>query len=257
MSHKFFALSTFTLLLLFSPVFAGENSLFAPDHLPFGIPQEPDLLVTRRGFALGYSNKYRQALWVSYILTSENTLGKRIRRSNKFAIDPAVRFMPVRPADYNRSGYDRGHLAPAADMTYSTLTMANSFLMSNISPQIPGCNRGIWKRLETQVRKWALREEKVYIVTGPIFDLEYRAYRSFRLPVPKAFYKVVLDMTPPYKMAAFIVPNSTSKKRISSFAVSVDEVEKATGLDFFSALPDDVEIMLEMQTALDQWVQKP
>ena len=118
-----------------------------------GIPVEPDLLLQKTGFTLGYSLRYRQAVWVAYTLTAENLQAKQVRRRDKFRADPEVKKYPVQPKDYARSGYDKGHLAPAADMTYSLPSMENSFLMTNISPQIPGCNRGIWKRVENQVRR--------------------------------------------------------------------------------------------------------
>ena len=143
--------------------------IFASGNISLGIPGGSDILLNRRAFSLGYSHKYRQALWVSYILTKEQLQQKQVKRSDKFSSDPAIIKNPVVPQNYNKTGYDRGHLAPAADMTYSVPSMQNSFFMTNISPQIPGCNRGIWKRLENQVRRWAIQEEKLYIITGPIF----------------------------------------------------------------------------------------
>ena len=125
--------------------------------------------------------------------------------------------------------------------------------MTNISPQIPGCNRGIWKRLENQVRRWAVKEGKIYIITGPIFSKKPTVMKSATIPVPVAFYKVVLDLTPPMKMIGFIVPNQTSKCRVYSFAVSVDKVEQATGYDFFSQLDDDLENNLEASYKREMW----
>ncbi len=163
--------------------------------MALGIPYKTDLMLTRQGFALGYSKKYRQALWVSYILTSENLKTPKVRRLDGFSPDPAVKYRPVQPKDYLRTGYDRGHLAPAADMTYSLEPMKNSFFMTNISPQIPGCNRGIWKRLEKQIRLWALKEHKLCVITGPVFRKYNKRMGEAKIPVPYAFYKVVLDMT--------------------------------------------------------------
>ena len=125
--------------------------------------------------------------------------------------------------------------------------------MTNISPQIPGCNRGIWKRLESQVRRWAVKEEKLYVITGPIFSRKPHRMKKSRIPVPVAFYKVILDLTPPLKMIGFIVPNETSKRRIASFAVSVDEVERITGYDFFSELDDELENILERSANFQAW----
>lgn len=231
-------------------VFAVETDYL---HTKFGIPAEPDILLSREGFAVGYSKKYRQAVWVSYILTSDNLRKKQLRRSNKFMPDPAIRRRAVKPVDYKRSGFDRGHLAPAADMTYALDPMTHSFFMSNISPQIPGCNRGIWKRLESQVRQWALTEEQLCIVTGPLFKKRNRRMPQSRIPIPYAFYKVILDMTPPQKMIAFIIPNQTTKKRLASFAVTVDTVEFLTGCDFFSSLPDEEEEKMESTLSFQNW----
>ena len=150
-----------TILLCRIPV----ADIFASGNISLGIPGESDILLNRQGFSLGYSHKYRQALWVSYILTKEQLQQKQVKRSDKFSSDPAIIKNPVVPQNYNKTGYDRGHLAPAADMTYSVPSMQNSFFMTNISPQIPGCNRGIWKRLENQVRRWTIQEEKLYIIT--------------------------------------------------------------------------------------------
>ena len=228
-------------------------SLLAADGLLSGIPFEADLLLKKDGFTLGYSFKYRQAVWVAYTLSAENLLAKQVRRKDKFRPDPQVKFQPVHPKDYSRSAYDKGHLAPAADMTYSVGTMVNSFLMTNISPQLPGCNRGIWKRVETQVRRWAVKEKKLYVITGPVFPENPKLMGKAAIPVPEAFYKVILDLTPPMKMIGFIIPNQTSKRRIASFAVTVDEVERVTGYDFFSELDDELENPLEETSDFSQW----
>lgn len=227
---------------------AQENS----DNLIYGIPSSPDLLLNRRGFAIGYSHLYRQPLWVCYILTDNQLNIPKIRRSNKFRPDPDIAVNPVKPAEYRRSGYDRGHLAPAADMSYAELPMRQSFYMSNISPQIPGFNRGIWKRLELQIRKWAQLERKLYIITGPLFLNPQNIRKMKSIPVPDAFFKLILDLTPPRKMAAFIIPNHTTKKRLKGFSVTVDMVEALTGFDFFSGLPD--EARMESRNQIDFWL---
>lgn len=228
-------------------------SVFAAAEQNWGIPIKTDLQLKKAGFTLGYSFRYRQAMWVAYTLSAENLRSKQFSRRDRFKADPAVKMHPVRPRDYIRSGYDKGHLAPAADMTYSLPSMENSFLMTNISPQIPGCNRGIWKRVENQVRNWALKEEKIYVITGPIFSEKPSVMGKTEIPVPEAFYKVVLDLTPPMKMIGFIVPNKSSKRRIGSFTASVDEVERLTGYDFFSELEDELENRLEKTNDLKMW----
>lgn len=227
--------------------------LFAVEAPYLGVPSETNLCLYKAGFSIGYSYKYRQAVWVAYTLTSDNLSAKQFRRKDRFSVDPEIKFYPVHPRDYRNSGYDKGHLAPAADMTYSINSMNDSFLMSNISPQIPGCNRGIWKRLENQVRKWAIKEKRLYIITGPIFTPPTEVITNTAIPIPTAFYKVVLDLTPPMKMIGFIVPNQTSKRRVVSFAVCVDQVEQITGYDFFNELDDKLEKQLEQSCDISLW----
>ncbi|MBO5900555.1 MAG: DNA/RNA non-specific endonuclease, partial [Lentisphaeria bacterium] len=169
--------------------------LAALERQEVNAPFETELLLHKQGFSLGYSHTYRQALWVSYTLTAEHLQAPQQKRRDKFKADPEIKRNAVRPRDYTGTGFDKGHLAPAADMTYSMQSMNSSFLMSNISPQYPGCNRGIWKRLETQVRKWALKEKKIRIITGPVFSGSPAVAGKANIPVPVAFYKVILDLT--------------------------------------------------------------
>ena len=132
--------------------------------------------------------------------------------------------------------------------------MRESFLLSNISPQVNAFNAGIWKRLEEWCRGLAVRRGSIYIVTGPIFprDEECATIGQSKVTVPHFFYKVVYDQTPPGRMIGFIIPNQACKN-IYRYAVSVDDVEEATGLDFFSELPDDVETRLEAECKPNKW----
>ena len=239
----FFCLQFLSLLV---PVFcsAGENSGF--DNLLLGNPGKADVVIDRRGFAVGFSNKHRQPLWVIYKLTAEELQTEPHKRSNRFKHDPLIP-RSAYPKEYTRSGFDRGYLAPAADMAFSKQTMLDSFLMSNMSPQLPGFNRGVWKRLEELVSAIALKEKEIYVVTGAIFPpaSEAKHLPSGSITIPQAFYKVIYDLTPPQKMIGFIIPHRSSDQPLQVFTVSVDEVEKQTGLDFFSKLPDDLEERLE------------
>ena len=237
-------------LLLFG---LSAAEIVRPEALIFGLPGEPDQLLIRRGFTVGYSYRHRQAAWVSYILTASRISDGKVPRSGKFQVDPDIAFRPVSPRDYARTGYDRGHLAPAADMAYAEETMIQSFWMSNISPQLPGCNRGIWKRLEIKVRQWAEKEGKLCVITGPIFSADASTMGRAAVPVPEAFFKVVWDMTPPEKMIAFIIPNAPSKKQPAAFVVSVDRVEELTGFDFFREMEDERENRLERDADIRAW----
>lgn len=131
--------------------------------------------------------------------------------------------------------------------------MSESFFMSNMSPQDPGFNRGIWKNLEAAVRKFALSEEGVVAVTGPIFD-DNLGVVGERVTVPGYYFKVLYDYKGAHpKMIAFVLPNKKSDRPLSEFVVSVDRVEELTGIDFFAALDDTQEALLEKGSQWDDW----
>ena len=224
------------------------------DNLALGIPGKCDTLIDRPGYALGYIEYHEQAAFVIYKLTAREALTKEAQRTNRFRSDPEIPTGSATTADYRRSGYDRGHLAPAADMAFSVQTMTDSFFMSNMSPQKPAFNRGIWKRLEEQVRQIAIREKAIYVVTGPILPKKKTVtIGANQVTVPTHYYKVIFDLTPPRKMIGFILPNEGSDRPLEDFAVTVDIVEKATGLDFFSALPKAVQERLECTISVSAW----
>lgn len=124
-----------------------------------------DIVITHAGYSLLYNETCKQANWVAYELTKEKT-NKIFQRTNHFITDPQVKTGIADGRDYSGSGYDRGHLAPASDMGWSSTTMAESFYYSNMSPQTPGFNRGIWKSLEELVRNWAVENDTICIATG-------------------------------------------------------------------------------------------
>ena len=116
------------------------------DNLKLGVPSyDCTIIVDRPGYALGYSEEHEQPLWVTYKLTADEVKNKKARRTDDFRSDPAIPSSSAEPADYKGSFFDRGHLAPAADMSFSLQAMSESFYMSNMSPQRPEFNRGIWK----------------------------------------------------------------------------------------------------------------
>ncbi len=225
-------------------------TIFAKEKLEFPKHKEVNHY---KGFSLAYSEEYEQPLWVAYELTKKEVRGT-ISRSNNFAPDPTIKTGSATLSDYKKSGYDRGHLAPAADMKWHKKAMNECFYMSNMSPQKAEFNRGIWKDLESQVRKWAVENSALLVVTGPIFSSRPRRIGKNRVAVPNAYYKVVIDYRlPTRKGIGFIIPHNGSKKSLKSFAVSIDKVEKETGIDFFYALPDNDENSLEKKINLDRW----
>ena len=225
------------------------------DNLDLGVPGPCTQIVNREGYALGYSEKYEQPLWVTYRLTKEEVLSRKSSRLNDFYEDTEIKTGSATMADYMGSGYDRGHLAPAGDMHWSDRTMLQSFAMSNMSPQHPSFNRGVWSRLERAVRRFAYSEGSVFVVTGPVFvdDDDAVTIGPNQVRVPEFFYKVIYDETPPHKMIGFIVPNKASQKHVKTYALTVAEVEEATNLKFFTTLPETVQRRLKSEVNVGTW----
>ena len=216
------------------------------ENLALPYASNPDEIIHHTGYSLLYSEEHEQPYWVAYLLTAEEIAGD-IDRTDNFRADSDIDTGSASLSDYRGSGYDRGHLAPAADMKWSLEAMKDSFYLSNMSPQAPGFNRGIWKQLEEWVRDQAGQCLELYVATGPVLtDGPYQTIGDNDVAVPKFYYKVLLDYTEPeLKAIGFILPNQSSKQPLSVYAVSVDDVEAITGLDFFYLLDDAVEAQLE------------
>ena len=215
-----------------------------------------DAIITHTGYSLLYNEIHEQALWVAYELTKEETI-KLYERTNKFISDPKVTTLTASHSDYKRSGYDRGHLAPASDMGWSSIAMKESFYYSNMSPQEPSFNRGIWKNLEELVRTWAVENNQVYIVTGPVLENRLKSIGFNKVSVPNYYYKIILDYRKPsIKGIGFILPNLGSKEPLQHYAVTIDSVEKLTGIDFFPLLQDKQENHIESRLCIECWTWK-
>ena len=236
----------FALSFVFISFFLFAQSV---DYIP--VPSKD--LVRHTYYTLSYNEKYEQANWVYYSLTDSMVSHGGEERSNSFKMDKLISSGSAKSSDYTKSGYDRGHLCPAADMGFNPVAMNESFLMSNISPQTPDFNRGIWKELETTVRKWAKKERSIDIVTGPVFKDNKGQIGQDEVLVPGYFFKVIYDKTGDPKIIAFLFPNAKSDRPLTDFVVSTDEVEKLTGFDFFSQLPDGIETELENKIDLSGW----
>lgn len=227
------------------------------DNLDYGIPCKSDQIVDREGYALGWSSKLKQPLWVQYRLTKEEVMSNVVKRTNEFVDDNTITNGQSSSRDYWRSGYDRGHLAPAADMHWSTNAMKESFLISNMSPQTPLLNRNIWASIEAFARDQAVEEGSVVIVTGPIAtNTSPNTIGVNDVVVPDAFYKVVYDETPPCKMIAFIVQNKTNDlpNVISEYIVDAVDVESIAGLQLFSLVcTNDTMNAMKKSSDISKW----
>ncbi len=211
-----------------------------------------NMKVVYKGFTVYFNSRHHVPNCVIYELTGKETEGKTPRYKN-FLTDEQVAGC-ANPWDYTHSGYTRGHMAPAADMKWDREVMKESFYMTNICPQKAALNSGGWNKLEDKVRDWARRDSAIIVATGPILSQGMKTIGDTRVAVPERFYKVVLaTYASPMRAIAFIYPNGSSKGSISKYAVSVDEVERLTGIDFFSALDDDEETEVESRFNILQW----
>lgn len=237
-------------ILIILTIFFFLSKAQSFDYLPTSTTNQ---IIKHTYYTLSYSEKNEQAEWVAYELTEERVAGN-VKRTDNFRIDPVVTTGSSTPEDYKGSPYDRGHLAPAADMKFNSTAMSECFYMSNMSPQVPSFNRGIWQQLEAQVRTWAVAYKDIYIVTGGILKYTMGEIGSNRVSVPKYFYKVVLDYTEPdIKAIALLLPNEKGTKQLEEYVITIDSIETLTGIDFFPALPDPLENELESSVHPEKW----
>jgi endonuclease G len=202
-------------------------------------------------YTLSYSPSDRQAEFAFYYLSVALIKGNQ-QRTDDFRIDPSVKSNPVTSTSYIGSGYDRGHLAPAADFKLNLTAMSETFFMSNMSPMSPSFNRGIWSNLEDKVRENALNLGGVYVVTGPVLTNTCGSIGA-GITVPCSFYKIIFKEGSSPKMIGFLLSNTGSSLPLKNFIVPVDEIEKLTNLDFFPSLPDDVESTLKANKSSSGW----
>ncbi len=232
------------------------------DDLPVGtlnyLPTQElgDQLVHYQYYTISYSNQHKNAEWVAYeLLGARLDLSDREERQS-FRSDPNVR-AEASHSDYSNSGYDRGHLVPAHDMDFNERAMSESFYMTNVSPQVPEFNRGIWKELEGKVRKWAKKEKRLYVITGPL--LKKTIERADRISatgptIPRGFFKIIMDYEEPEKKAiAFMFKNKTINQPLERFVTTIDLVETYTNLDFFPDLTREEAIALESVSDYSLW----
>jgi endonuclease G len=197
----------------------------------------------------------RIPLAVSWYLTREHASGRHQRKNQMFHPDPEVK-NPTTTEDYIQSGYDRGHMCPAGDNKWSQEALEQTFLMTNICPQNHNLNKNDWNDLEQLCRQWARKYGKIYVVCGPLLrGSNHRQIgpRSRRVTVPEAFYKVVMRTGKNAAAIAFVYDNKGQSQPMRQAVRTVDEVERLTGLDFYSALDDATENRIESKSSLSDW----
>ena len=267
--NKIYTILLMAGIVIFATLFIGfrmldrgettDKSAPITDDLPYELPRlnnhQPEQVIEHLGYTVSYNPKWLVPNWVAYELTNSETYGEQ-ERSNHFKPDPLVKGDPVVTSDYSKSGYDRGHMAPAADMKWSEQAMRESFYMTNICPQIHSLNAGDWKDLEELARDWAQQYGSIYIACGPIMEADYQTIgKTHSIAVPSAFYKVFLRKicNGGWTSIGFVMPNKAGNRPLMTYMFTVDEVEEQTGLDFFYNLPDSIESQVENTYSVSDW----
>ena len=231
------------------PLSAEELDSLMTVAVPLGVS---DTLVRYDAFDVHFNSERGVANCAVYELVT-NELNGTMERAGEFMQDAGVKGCPL-PQDYAGSGMDRGHLVPAADLKWSGTAMRQSFLLTNICPMHKALNEGGWAKLEEKVREWTARDSALLVFSGPIVSDSDTTLTGGRVKVPGAYYKVIMaPCVRPMRAIAFIYPNGYSGGRLRQYAVSVDEVEHRTGLNFFPFLPNEEQERLESPVNLDAW----
>lgn len=233
-----------------------KNNNIRSIEIPAKLHGIPERLLYRKAYTLSFNRETNQPNWVAWCLENYETDGKIHRRDDFIADEDIPQPHRVEPSDYRKSGYDRGHMAPSADMKFDAQAMKECFYMSNICPQTHKLNAGAWNKLEAACRRWANKFERVYIVCGPIFikGKHKSIGQEHKITVPDAFFKCIYAVNKGKPQAiGFIMQNNETKQNMNASAMTVDKVEEITGMDFFPNLPDKVETEVESRHSIKIW----
>lgn len=220
------------------------------DYLPTSTTNQ---IVNHEYYSLSYNEKYEQAEWVAYELKKSYIKNNDFKRPY-FIEDSKVKTGSADWRNYKNSSYDKGHLCPAGDMEFSINAYNDTFFTSNISPQDHSFNAGIWNRLEQKVRYWATKYDGVFVITGGVLEPNLKTIGKEKVLVPNYFYKIILDNSNgEVKAIAFLMQNKKSDRPLYEFVVSIDSLEKMTGIDFFPKLDDRTENRIEKSSDYKAW----
>jgi endonuclease G len=222
------------------------------------LPTNNGELIKHKNYLLSYIEKYEGAEWTCYELTPYELVDSAKRKTGEFIQDTLVSTGSANHSDYTKSGYDRGHLSPAADFKFSVEAMNESFFMSNVLPQAPELNRMTWKSLENDVRTYVEKHNvNLYIITGGIvFDKPYYIGIKNKIVVPIYFWKIIYDDTNNLIMVVVIPNNKDISVNYFNYTSTVDKVEHLNNVDFFPQLNDSAEFLLEKNIPQNNWLSK-
>lgn len=223
------------------------DSLSYPARVECPAVEPDEHIVNYSGFTVSYNHTTLVPNWVAYELTADELVARYTTKSSNFSRDPNLKGRQASREDYSHSGWDKGHMAPKADMRWSERSYWESHYFTNICPQNHTLNGGDWNRLEQAVRRWAKQYGRVWIVCGPVFDsCRYGTIGNANVQIPDAFFKAVLfPVEGGFGAVAYVMPNDGNHHKLSHYAMTVDQLEEMLGRDFFPALDDEDETAVE------------
>jgi len=241
----------------------SEASISGSVHVPLGAPRDADpsdeYFIDERAFVLSYSPEKRVPNWVAWRLDRQQ-LG-HVRRKDDFRADLSLpaRFYRVKESDYLHSGYDRGHMCPSADRQASAEDNSQTFLFTNIEPQLHELNAGPWEQLESYARLRAQDGALLYIVAGGVFSAPFPTIGN-GVAVPAANFKLIVILDPGQgpsdvnehtEVLAVLMPNQrgVGDHEWTEYMTTVDAIEQASGYDFLNAVPERIQGVIEARTS--------
>lgn len=240
-----------TVLSIFLVLFS-TSVLAVCDHLKYGSPSKADKKICRTGYALGYNYSRKTASWVAYRLTPEIVDGT-VTRQNDFREDDSItKIYRATLDDYNEPVYELGHLAPSESLDLTVEMNSETFILSNMAPQLPGLNKAVWKGLENRERKWTKERDELFVYVGMLYEGEVE-YLKGRIPIPTHFYKIMFSPSE-NKAIAYLFPHSDIKtKDLDKYLTSINEIEVRSGLNYLSKLQNGLEENIENGVESSQW----
>lgn len=233
----------------------ATRTIHAEVSLSFVSSITNEVLISHIGYQVSYNPTTKIPNWVAYELTKEETLGT-VKRDNGFYPDPDLKTIQATFDDYrNNDGWDKGHMAPAGDMKWSSQAMHESCYFTNICPQNRNLNNGDWKSLEEKCRNWAQKFGSITIICGPIIgSMKHGTLGVNQVVIPDAFFKIILTVIDgKYEGIGFVYHNEAGHRPFLSYAMSIDNIEAVLGYDFFPYLPKDVETKIESSYNSSVW----
>lgn len=250
---KLFAVALLMMMVTSCGIFNGGSKSTFRKMTPVSARGMREQIIERKGYTVSYNSDTRLPNWVYWHLTREHANGDAVRPGNSYHEDTKVPRPRATNADYRRTDFVRGQMCPAEDNKWNRTAMKETFAYSNVCPQTDRCHSGAWESIETMCREWAREYGDLYIVSGPIVDKRYETIGSNGVVVPDAFFKVVVCLKGTRRGIGFICENSDRKQTMKQCVVTIEEVERVTGIDFFPNLSLRDRRTIEEYSNLKDW----